>query len=74
MKIEIHVKPNARKQGIEKSADGSYKVSVTATPEGGRANAAVIELLAEYFGIPKSSIIILRGKTSRKKLVEVPVL
>jgi len=71
MKIEVHVKPNARKEGVEKTPLGIYKVSVNAPPQDGRANEAVIEALAEYFGVSKSSIVILRGQTGRRKLVEV---
>ena len=72
MKIEVHVKPNARKKYIEKAADGTYKVSVNAPPHDGRANEAVIELLAEHFGVAKHSVAILRGHTGKKKLVQLP--
>ena len=71
MKIEVHVKPNSRKPGVEKTAEGIYKVAVNAPPEDGRANAAVIEALAEHFGVAKRSITILRGHTGKKKLVEI---
>jgi len=71
MKIEVQVKPNARKEGIEKTSEGIYKISVNAPPEGGRANAAVIELLAEHFKVRKSSITILRGHSGKKKLIEI---
>lgn len=71
MKIEVHVKPNSRKEGIEKTAAGIYKVSVNAPPQEGRANEAVVELLAEHFGVSKSSIRLVRGQTSKKKLFEI---
>jgi len=71
MKIEVQVKPNSRKEGVEKTGDHSYKVSVNAPPVEGRANAAVIEMLARYFEVPKSAVTILRGETGKKKLVEI---
>ena len=48
-----------------------YRVSVTAPPHEGKANEAVIELLAKHFGIAKSRILILRGTKGKKKLVEI---
>lgn len=71
MKIQVTVKPNVKREGVEKLPDGSYRVSVNAPPQEGRANKAVIELLAKFFKIPKSSITILRGQRGRKKLIEV---
>jgi uncharacterized protein (TIGR00251 family) len=70
MRIEVVVKPNARKEAVEKLPDGSYRVSVNAPPQEGRANEAVIALLAKFFKIPKSSITILRGERGRRKLIE----
>jgi uncharacterized protein YggU (UPF0235/DUF167 family) len=44
---------------------------VQAAPVAGKANEAVVELLAKYFSVPKSSVKVLRGQSSRKKLVEI---
>lgn len=71
MKLEIHVKPNARRESVEKQPDGTYKVALNAPPVEGRANERLIELLAEHFKVPKSSVTILRGQSGRKKLVEI---
>jgi uncharacterized protein len=70
MKIEVTVRPQARKNIVEKTSSG-FKVSTTAPAREGRANEAVIQLLAEYFDVAPSKITILRGHTSHKKLVEV---
>lgn len=70
MKIEITVKPNAREDKIEKTGN-ELKILTTAAPTGGKANKAVIKLLAEYFDVAPSYIKILRGATGRKKLVEI---
>ncbi len=63
--------PRAKKPGVEQLADGTWKVSVSAPAEDGRANAAVIEALAKHFDTPKNSIRIIRGETSRIKLLEI---
>jgi hypothetical protein len=46
-------------------------VRVHAAPEGGKANDEVIELLAAHFGVPRSHIKILRGASSRNKIVDI---
>lgn len=71
MKIEVYVKTNARRDTVAAWDDGSLLISVNAPPVGGRANQKLIELLAEYYHKPKSSITIVRGTTSKRKIVEV---
>ncbi|HSA58623.1 MAG TPA: DUF167 domain-containing protein [bacterium] len=71
MRIEITVKPGSRRPGVEKLPDGTYRVAVNAPPREGRANEAVIEALAGYFDVPKSSIRIRMGSSGRKKVVEI---
>jgi hypothetical protein len=70
VKVSIRVQPNSRRPGIEQLPDGTLKVRVAAQPLEGKANQAVIEALAKHFGVPKSRISIIRGETSRNKLVE----
>lgn len=70
MKISVSVKPNAKQNKIEKS-DTGYLVWTQAPPTENKANNAVIELLAEYFNIPKSKINIVAGFKSRKKIIEL---
>ena len=48
------------------------QVRVTAPPVDGKANKALIQLLAKEFKVPKSKIRIIQGETSRDKLVELP--
>jgi uncharacterized protein (TIGR00251 family) len=71
MKIDVRVKPNARKNEVRHLEGSAYLVSVTAPPAEGRANEKLIEVLAGYFGKPKRAVIILRGAASRHKLVEI---
>ena len=70
-RIWVTVKPQARKTEIAEIASGEYRVAVRARAQEGKANEAVIELLAEYFSVPKSTVKIIRGQTSRKKLIEI---
>ena len=66
---EFHcrVTPRARREGIS-YMDGVIKVTVSAPPEDGRANAAVAEALAQALGVAKTRLTLLRGATSRDKV------
>lgn len=70
MKIQVKVKPNSRTEDVSLEGD-SFIVRVKEPPKEGKANQAVIRLLAEHFGVPKSQVRILVGFTSRNKVVEV---
>jgi len=72
-KMIIHVKvhPKARRDSVQVIERGSLKISVTAPPEGGKTNDAVIALLAKELGVAKSDVEIVRGLRSRDKLVRV---
>ena len=71
LKIRVTVKPQARKESIIKFPSGEYQVSIHAAPRNGKANQFLIELLAKHFSVPKSAIKIVRGYSSRKKLIEI---
>ena len=71
MRVAVRVTPGAKQRGIKAASDGSLLVKVTEPPGGGRANAALIEALAEHFGVPKRRVAIIRGLASRRKLVEI---
>ncbi len=70
-KIWATVKPQSRKEEVKEVADGDYLVSVRAIAREGKANLALIQILADYFSVPKSSIRIVRGHTGRRKLIEI---
>ncbi len=67
--FNIRVIPRARKNEVTIDADGTVRVHTTAAPSDGAANAAVIKMLAKHFDVPKSSIEIIRGQTSRDKVI-----
>jgi uncharacterized protein len=67
----VKVHPRARKNAITGTVGGALKLALTAPPVEGRANQAVIEFFADFFEIPRSSITIASGETSRNKVVRV---
>ena len=67
----IKVHPRAHKNAITGVVGSALKLSLTAPPVEGRANQAVIEFFAELFEIPRSSVTIASGETSRNKVVRV---
>jgi uncharacterized protein len=74
--VSVRVTPRGGRDdidGIETLADGRsvVKLRVRAVAEGGEANRAVTELLAKALGVPKSSVRLLSGATSRRKQVAV---
>jgi uncharacterized protein (TIGR00251 family) len=68
--VDLAVQPRARRTALA-AADGALKAQVTAPPEDGKANAAVIALLAEQWRLPKSSFDVIKGQTARAKTVRV---
>ena len=70
MKIKVRVIPKAKQNQAEKTADG-FRVRVTAAPADGKANMAVIKLLADHLGVAKSRLRVVKGATSRDKLLEL---
>jgi hypothetical protein len=76
LSLFVRVTPNAGRDAIEGVAlrdDGTamLRVRVSAVPDKGKANAAVIALLAKALGVPKSSITVTSGETSRMKTLAV---
>ncbi|MBX9655461.1 DUF167 domain-containing protein [bacterium] len=67
----LKARPGARRSSIDGVHAGALKVSVTAAPEKGKANEAIIELLADELNISRSSITIVRGETSSQKVVRI---
>ncbi len=70
MKISVRVIPRAKLNRVEIQPDGSVRVHTTTAPTDGKATADVIKMLAEHYGVPKTSIKLIRGATSRDKVFE----
>jgi uncharacterized protein YggU (UPF0235/DUF167 family) len=70
MRIEVRVKPNSRTEEVIEEG-GFFIVKVKESPLEGKANKATIRLLAKHLGIPVAQVKILKGKSSRNKIIEV---
>jgi uncharacterized protein (TIGR00251 family) len=70
MKIQVKVKPNSRTAEVNQEGE-SFIVKVKEPPKEGKANQAVIKLLAQHFGVPQSQVRILSGFRSKNKVIEV---
>lgn len=69
-RLALRVTPGARSESVA-LAEGQVAIKVRAKPEDGKANAAVLALLAGALGLPASRITLLRGATGRDKLVQI---
>ncbi len=78
MKIFVKVKPNSKKESFEKiepskkqRGEKHFQASVKEPPIKGKANTAVIKLVAEYFKTSSSKIKIIAGRKSKQKVIEI---
>lgn len=74
--VAVRLTPKARRdavEGLAENADGStaLRARVTAAPESGKANAALIRLLAKSWKLPKSALSVAAGATDRRKVIHV---
>ena len=72
MRIRVRVKPGAREEKVSREPDGCLLVSVTARAHEGKANEAVVKAVAKSLRVPKTSVRIVSGLSSRTKMLEVP--
>lgn len=70
MELDIRVQPKAGRNGVEVDG-GRVTVRVTAAPEGGKANAAVVALLAKRLKVARGRVRIVRGHKGREKRVRI---
>jgi len=70
VKVNVKITPNAKKPSIVEE-QGFIKVKVSTPAKEGKANKSLIKMLAEYFSVPKSRVIILKGENSRNKVVNI---
>lgn len=69
--LTVRVQPKASFRELVRISDYEFRARLTSAPEKGKANAELLELLAEHLNVPVSSLRIVRGETSKIKLVEV---
>jgi len=71
-RLRVRVHPGARRERVgRRMADGAWRLEVHAAPEGGRANEAVVELLAAALGVARGNVRVTSGRASRSKLIEI---
>ena len=70
-RLELRVRPRARREGLKRRADGGMQIDVVAPPEDGKANAAVCGLIARTLGVARGRVTVVLGQTARAKVVEV---
>lgn len=69
--FNVRVVVRAKMNKVVDSGHGNVRVYTTAAPTDGAANTAVVKMLARHFDVPKSSIQIIRGTTSRTKVIQI---
>jgi uncharacterized protein (TIGR00251 family) len=69
--LRIHLQPRAARNRLVGLHGGAVKISLTAPPVDGTANAALVDFLAALLHVPRSSVTLLGGATSREKRVQV---
>ncbi|MCL5023075.1 MAG: DUF167 domain-containing protein [Nitrospirae bacterium] len=69
--IQVRVQPRSSRKGIEGAAGEALKVYLTSAPADGAANEQLREVLSEELGVRKSDVRIVRGLSSRNKVVEI---
>ena len=69
--IEVQVQTRSSRDEIFGLQNGRFKVKVAAPPEDGKANERLIELIARALGVSKSSVKIVKGETSRIKILKI---
>ena len=65
--LAVRAQPGARRAGVQGEQAGALKIAVTAPPEDGRANRALLEELRKYLGLKRSQVELVGGATSRDK-------
>lgn len=71
MIVNVRVIPRAKINRVEVQPDGTLRVHTTTAPTDGKATADVVKMLARHYGVPKTSIKLIRGETSRDKVFEI---
>ena len=69
--VDVLVQPRASRAGVGPVVGDRLRVSVTAPPVDGKANAAVIEAVAEAFGVRRAAVTIVRGESGRRKTLRI---
>lgn len=69
--VAVHAQPRASRSRFVGEHDGRLKVQLAAPPVDGEANAALVELFSDVFGVPKRQVAVVSGEIGRRKVVRV---
>jgi uncharacterized protein len=69
--VEINARPASRKRGLLKTQPSGPVIGLLSAPEKGRANRELIEFMAEIAGVPASSVSIIKGLGTRRKVIRI---
>ena len=70
-RLQLRVSPGARRAHVVGRHGDAWKVRVAAPPEGGRANEAVVRLVAETLSLPRAAVTLVSGHGARDKIIEL---
>jgi uncharacterized protein len=70
-RLQLRVSPGARRTHVVGRYGDAWKVRVAAPPEGGRANEAVVRLVAETLSLPRDAVTLVSGHGARDKIIEL---
>jgi len=71
MIVPIIAHPNSKNPRIHKDLFGRMNVYVNAPPQEGKANKAIVEILAKHFGVRRNKVILISGAKSTNKVFEI---
>ncbi len=71
VRLEVKVQPRSSRNQVVGEQNGALKIKLTAPPVEGEANAALVQFLAGYLKVPRKDIVLLKGDTSRQKIIEI---
>lgn len=69
--LDLHIQPGAKKSGVVGLHGDALKLRIASPPIDGRANAELVAFLSEALDVPKQSLAVVKGATSRRKTVRV---
>jgi uncharacterized protein len=73
-RLAVKITPNAGRNEVTGFKEGVLQIKIAAPPEKGKANKELVDFLSERLGIRKSTILIIKGQTSRNKVVSIETL
>jgi uncharacterized protein (TIGR00251 family) len=69
--LTIHAQPGAKRTEVAGVHGDALRIRLAAPPVDGKANAELARFLAEAFGVPRRAVTLVRGETSRQKVVRI---